>query len=185
MTRIIAFTGLAGSGKSTAADYLVKRHGFVRTRFANSLKNMLRALGLSQAEIDGDLKEQPSALLMRKTPRWAMQTLGTEWGRYWIDADIWVALWQRTACDVLDHGGRVVVDDCRFDNEARMIQSMSGSMICKIERPGAGTTSSHVSENSNLPFDAMIRNMICNDGELTALYQKLDWCFDLNRAVAV
>jgi hypothetical protein len=176
---IIGFTGLAGSGKSTAADYLVKQHGFVRTRFADSLKGMLRAMGLSPAEIDGDLKEKPSALLMGKTPRWAMQTLGTEWGRKCIHHDIWVALWQRTALDIIDHGGRVVVDDCRFDNEARIIHSMGGR-LCKIVRHGAGTKSVHVSEQADLAYDALVHN----DGPLQELYGKIDFCFDLNRAVA-
>lgn len=165
---IIGFTGLAGSGKSTAADYLVKRHGFVRTRFADTLKAMMRVVGLGDAEIEGHLKESPCALLMGKTPRWAMQSLGTEWGRNCIDKDIWVALWQRTACDILDHGGKVVVDDCRFDNEFKMLESM-GAKVCRIVRAGAGTTSTHVSEQGIFPVAYEIQN----EGSLPELYDRI------------
>jgi hypothetical protein len=59
----VALTGLAGSGKSTAALHLVNRHGFERVRFAGPLKAMVRALGLTDREIDGDLKEVPCGLL--------------------------------------------------------------------------------------------------------------------------
>jgi hypothetical protein len=39
MSRLIAFTGPAGSGKSTAASALVEE-GWVRVKFADQLKNM-------------------------------------------------------------------------------------------------------------------------------------------------
>ena len=42
---------------------------------------MLYQLGLGEAHIEGALKEVPCELLGGKTPRYAMQTLGTEWGR--------------------------------------------------------------------------------------------------------
>jgi hypothetical protein len=166
---IVGFTGLAASGKSTSADYLVRCHGFVRVKFADPLKSMLRHIGLSDAEIEGNLKEQPSALLMGKTPRWAMQALGHEWGRVCIHSDFWVGLWQRTACDVIDHGGSVVVDDCRYENELKMLESMS-ARICRITRPGAGTASSHVSEKGNLSAAFEIDN----SSSLPILYRHLD-----------
>lgn len=166
---IIGFTGLAGSGKSTAADYLVKRHGFVRTRFADTLKGMMRVLGLGDAEIEGHLKEVPCPILMGKTPRWAMQSLGTEWGRNCIDRDIWIALWQRTTCDILDHGGNVVVDDCRFDNEFRMLEKMDAK-VCRIIRAGAGTASTHVSEQGVFPVAYEIQN----NGSIAALHDHVD-----------
>jgi putative protein kinase ArgK-like GTPase of G3E family len=78
--QIIGLTGLMGSGKSLAAQEL-ERIGFTRTRFAGSLKDMMRVLGLTEEEIEGNLKETACALLGGKTPRYAMQTIGTEWGR--------------------------------------------------------------------------------------------------------
>ena len=142
--KIIAFTGVAGSGKSTAAQYLVERHGFERVRFAGRLKDMMRALGLSEREIEGDLKEKPCALLAGKTPRYAMQTIGTEWGRDIIDHDLWVRVWADRVAK-LPAGKPVVVDDCRFPNEAATVRALGGNIV-RIMRPGAGTSSAHLSE---------------------------------------
>ena len=96
---IIGLTGLAGSGETTVARHLMGMHGFVRHRMAEPLKSMLKALGLTEQQIDGDLKEVPCELLGGKTPRHAMQTLGTEWGRDLISQNLWVKAW----CDSLPH----------------------------------------------------------------------------------
>ncbi|MGJ5032368.1 deoxynucleotide monophosphate kinase [Bradyrhizobium sp. HKCCYLS2038] len=172
---IIAFTGLAGAGKSTAAAHLVKSHGFERVRFAGPLKAMMAALGCSTTEIDGDRKELPCELLGGKTPRWAMQTLGTEWGRQLIDSDLWIRAW-RTAVDASPVS--VVVDDCRFPNEAEAIRA-AGGVLVRIERPGAGTASKHESEQHELPAITTISNA----GSERELFEKLDrflldfsWC---------
>lgn len=141
---IIAFTGLAGAGKSTAAQHLVANRGFVRIRFAGPLKAMMAVLGLNAAEIDGNLKETPCALLGGKTPRYAMQTIGTEWGRDLIASDLWIRVWQHALSQV-PAGVPVVVDDCRFPNEAAAILDASGILV-NVQRPGAGTPSVHSSE---------------------------------------
>lgn len=59
MTKILVLTGEAGAGKSTIARELERLEGFARIRFAGPLKDMVRALGLTEREIEGDLKEQP------------------------------------------------------------------------------------------------------------------------------
>lgn len=165
---IIAFTGLAGAGKSTAASHLVNHSVYTRVRFAGPLKAMMAALGLTAAEIDGDRKEEPCALLGGKTPRWAMQTIGTEWGRKLIDESLWVRAW-RADVDRLPEGWPVVVDDCRFPNEAAAIQAAGGHIV-RIERPGAGTASKHESELHQLP--AMLT--IQNDKSEADLFRQID-----------
>lgn len=150
---IIAFTGLAGAGKSTAAAHLVAR-GFTRVRFAGPLKAMMAALGLTAAEIDGDRKESPCTLLGGKTPRWAMQSLGTEWGRDLISQDLWIRAWQAA----LPATGNVVVDDCRFPNEAAAVAAAGGVIVC-IERPHAGVSGyQHSSETHALPAAVTLQN---------------------------
>lgn len=62
-SEVIAFCGLAGSGKTSAAKRLIERHGFTRARFADGIKGMCRALGLDEAEIEGDRKEVPCSKL--------------------------------------------------------------------------------------------------------------------------
>lgn len=155
---IIAFTGLAGAGKSTAALHLVKSRGFERVRFAGPLKAMMAALGLNPIEIDGSAKELPCDLLGGKTPRWAMQTIGTEWGRNLIDSNLWIRAW-RAAVDRLPAGAPVVVDDCRFPNEAAAIVA-AGGVLVRIERPGAGTASVHESEQHALGTARVLQNTL-------------------------
>lgn len=153
---LIAFTGLAGAGKTTAAMHLVKHRGFHRVRFAGPLKAMMAALGLDQTEIDGDRKELPCDLLCGKTPRQAMQWLGTEFGRNLIGPDLWIRAWQ-AAVAAQPAGVPVVVDDCRFPNEADAIRVLGGTLV-RIERPGAGTASVHESEQHVLPYDRILQN---------------------------
>jgi energy-coupling factor transporter ATP-binding protein EcfA2 len=137
---IVAFIGPAGCGKSTAAAALIEQ-GYVRHRFAGPLKAMLRALGLTEAEVDGERKEKPCALLGGKTPREAMQSLGTDWGRKMITGDLWLRAW----LDTLPTHGRIVVDDCRFPNEAAAIKSLGG-VIVRVHRPGHSYSEEHASE---------------------------------------
>lgn len=150
---IIGLTGLAGSGKTTVARHLMGMHGFVRHRMAEPLKSMLKTLGLTEQQIDGDLKEVPCELLGGKTPRHAMQTLGTEWGRDLISQNLWVKAWS----DSLPHGRNVVVDDVRFLNEVETIMSIGGYII-HVDR-GLKPTGSHLSERIELPFNFTARNM--------------------------
>ena len=154
--KVVAFTGLAGSGKSTAADYLVTQ-GYRRVKFAGPLKSMMRALGLSEAHIEGDLKELPTPLLAGRTPRYAMQTIGTDWGRDLIGPTLWTGLWHATVSDVLDHGGRVVCDDCRFANEAEAVRNIGGRVI-RLQGRG-GIAGGHASEKQEFEVDWMIANV--------------------------
>lgn len=168
---VIAFTGLAGSGKSTAAMHLVERHGFVRVRFAGPLKAMMAALGLSEFEIEGDRKEVPCDLLCGRTPRYAMQTIGTEWGREIIGNDLWTRAW-RAAVDKLPAGVPVVVDDCRFPNEAAAVLDFRLGTLASIVRPGAGAgAAGHSSEGQPLPLPHF---KIDNSQSVEVLHDQVD-----------
>ena len=137
---VIAFAGKAGAGKSTCADHLINQHGFERIKFASALKEMLRtflryrgaAPELIERMVEGDLKERPSPLLNDQTPRRALQTLGTEWGRQLIHENLWVD----TERDHLPKWGRFVCDDCRFPNEAAMIRGVGGKLIQVVRSEG-------------------------------------------------
>jgi hypothetical protein len=147
---VIGLCGLAGSGKSTAARYLVEHHGFVRRPFAALLKRMLRTLlhgrgvpsDVTERMVDGDLKDTLTPYLGGASPRRAMETLGTEWGRA-LSSDLWIETWAASLAGL----DRVVSDDLRFENEAAAIQTLSGYVL-RIERAGVGSTSGalHTSE---------------------------------------
>ncbi|RUM99053.1 deoxynucleotide monophosphate kinase [Pseudaminobacter arsenicus] len=168
LPRVVAFTGVAGSGKSTAADYLTSK-GYTRIKFAGPLKAMCRAVGLSDEHIEGDLKERPLDWLQGKSPRQFMQRLGTEFGRDCIGPHFWVGLWERAALEVLDEGGRVVCDDCRFANEADAVRKLGGVVVRLAGR--GGLAGGHASESVDWEADAMIGN---HHG-IDRLRENLDW----------
>jgi hypothetical protein len=173
---IIAFTGLAGSGKSTAAAHLVKHRGFTRLRFAGPLKAMMAALGLTPAQVDGNEKEVPCELLGGKTPRYAMQTIGTEWGRDLIDSNLWINAFNAALAKVAA-GVPVVIDDCRFPNEADAVRA-AGGILVRIERPGAGTASVHSSEAHALPAARTLHNTLSEQNlreQVDKLLADLSW----------
>lgn len=164
LPRVVALTGPAGSGKSTAADYLIRQHGYERVKFAGPLKAMATAVGLSHEQIEGHLKETPSTLLCGKTPRNFMQLLGTQFGRHLINEGFWVNLFEHAAGDILDSGRRVVVDDCRFPNEAEAVRDLGGVIIKLVGR--GGIAGDHASEAGCGSWDATVEN----DGCVTDLY---------------
>ncbi|UIS25235.1 putative deoxynucleotide monophosphate kinase [Erythrobacter phage vB_EliS-L02] len=132
LPRIIGLIGRKGAGKDTAADMLMVR-GYENIKFAGALKDMLRALlsyqgvdhGTIERMVEGDLKEEPSEYLSGQTPRWAMQTLGTEWGRNLIANGLWVDVTIRRAMA----GDQVVITDCRFPNEKEAIEKVGGVVL--------------------------------------------------------
>lgn len=170
MRVVVGLTGLIGSGKSSAAEYLEWRHHFHRVRFAAGLKDMLRALGLNEFEIEGSQKERPCEMLGGRTPRHAMQTLG-DWGRDIITSRLWVNAWI-AAVNKLPAGVPVVAEDCRFPNEVDAIRSYGNtSAIIRIVRSGASSTAAgHISELQTFPADITIRN----DGSPEELHAALD-----------
>jgi hypothetical protein len=127
--RLLGLAGKAGCGKSTVAQELVDRQLAQRVRFAGPLKDGLVAMGLSREQVDGDLKETPTPLLCGRTPRYAMQRLGSDFGRDMIGDDFWVRLAMRRVDELLASGVNVVIDDVRFDNEARAILERDGQII--------------------------------------------------------
>lgn len=152
LPKIIALTGHIGAGKTTVARIL-KTQGYTRVRFAGPLKSMLHAIGLLEAETDGHKKEQPCEILCGKTPRQAMQTLGTEWGRDHIGPNFWINLWKR---DARRHDF-VVVDDVRFQNEIDAVHDLGG-VVWRVIRAEVLNHHSHASEQATLPFDHAITN---------------------------
>ena len=177
MSLVVALTGSAGVGKSTVAEYLVGRYGFQRIRFSDPLKHMLAALLSRQGCtpeyvrrcLEGDLKSRAVPELGGRTPRHALQTLGTEWGRTLIDADFWLSCWRRTVEPALRRGP-VVADDCRFTNELDAVKAMGG-LVWRVAREGC-RPASDIAETEHLGFEVDCN--LVNNGAVTALLLKVD-----------
>ncbi|TCP43919.1 deoxynucleotide monophosphate kinase [Rhodovulum marinum] len=162
--------GLAGpqySGKSTAAKALAGV-GFERLRFAAPLKAAFRGLLAElcvapdriERMIEGDLKEVPAPELSHRTPRHAMRTLGTEWGRDLMAPDFWVSPMIARASDLLARGVPVAFEDVRFPNEAAAVRALGG-IVVMIEGRGGSAAAAHASESFAFEADAVIDNSGC------------------------
>lgn len=170
---IIGITGLAGSGKDTLAEGFMA-YGYMRWRFADPLKAMLRAMlafsgepaSKIEAMVNDRLKETPSPLLCGQTPRHAMQTLGTEW-RNMIGSDLWNNI-MRERLRKRAPGSSIVIPDMRFPREVALLREFGGHLI-RVTRAGV-PQGSHASEIyiSELPVDLEI----ANDGSKAGLQAK-------------
>jgi hypothetical protein len=165
---IIGLSGYIGSGKSTIAEALADYYGCEGRAvkimsFATPIRLMLGALfeyaGGDAADLRSqDIKMAPHPILLGQTPRHAMQTLGTEWGRDCMNSDLWSAI-GIMAAKSSSGGWRdvVIFDDVRFPNEGFAIRGAEGQ-IFKLSRPGVERTSHHASEDLNVGYCTNIKN---------------------------
>lgn len=157
---IIGIVGQAGVGKTTVADLLANA-GYKRVKMAAPLKAMLRALGLTDRELEGDLKHEPCRLLGGKTPRHAMQTLGTEWGRELIDPDLWLTAWSEEAVRVLaGTAAGAVCDDMRFANEADMIRRLGGTVVKVVGPRRSGMADAAYGHQSETQIESITPDVV-------------------------
>lgn len=183
---IIAFAGLAGTGKDTAAAHLVRCYGFVQAAFADPIRSMALIL-MEEAGIDDAwlteraLKESPMPGL-GVSARALLQTLGTEVGRH-LSPDLWTRhMGLRLGLEACSYEGelwprqpvhdRIVLSDCRFENEAQWVKRYGGHVI-RLHRHQAGEVRNHASEAQvlSLPADIDIHN---HGATLTGLHALLD-----------
>ena len=140
---IIGFVGFIGSGKDTAADYLVNFHGFRRDSFANTLKDAVaNVFGWDRVLLEGRTREArewreqvdpwwAERLNMPKlTPRWILQHWGTEVCRHGFHDDIWIASLENKMRKTNDN---IVISDVRFPNEIKAIHNAAG-IVVRVQR---------------------------------------------------
>jgi hypothetical protein len=159
--RIIGFAGLAGSGKDTAASFIP---GGWAMGFADPLYEMVAVLTrLTPEQLrNRDTKEERIDGL-GVSPRFLLQTLGTEWGRDTVDPDLWVKITARRLDALASRGiETVVLTDVRFANEATLIRDRGGE-VWRIDRPGTARMSGGHRSEDGLPA-SMVDRVILNDG---------------------
>ncbi len=129
--QIVAFCGKKRSGKDTAAD-AVASLGYKPIAFADPIKDTCQTVFQWDDEhVRGEKKEKVDSF-WGFSPRWAMQTIGTELFRDGIGEDVWVkSLLARV--DGSDHD-RFAVTDVRFPNEVEHLQK-AGADLVYIRRP--------------------------------------------------
>lgn len=176
---LVAITGAKGSGKDTFAEALVRRNFHV-CKMADTLKDMLRTLYRAadvdektiERKIEGDLKEEPCEVLGGATPRWAMQSLGTEWAKM-VDPThtLWSRIWEKRVAPRLLDGTPIVCTDVRFHHEAEAVRRLGGYLI-RIERAGQSTDDSHVSETEMKSLQ--VDETVYNHASVSALHRKAE-----------
>lgn len=136
---IIGICGFIGSGKDTAADFLVNFHGFRRDSFAGTLKDAVAAVFDWDRELlEGRTKEARAwreqvdpwwaqrLNMPNLTPRLVLQLWGTEVCRRSFHDDIWIASVENKLRNSKDS---IVISDCRFPNEIKSIKAAGGKVI--------------------------------------------------------
>ena len=137
--QIIGVCGFIGSGKDTAADYLVNFHEFRRDSFAATLKDAVAAVfGWDRELLEGRTKqarewrEQVDEWWAKRlkmpglTPRLVLQLWGTEVCRKSFHDDIWIASLEARLNNSKDN---IVISDCRFPNEIKAIKKQGGKVV--------------------------------------------------------
>lgn len=186
MTKIVALSGYARSGKDTAAQALLDA-GWKRLSFADKMREAALALDPIVEVIDTDYTlEEPEPLLpplpvrlsthvsnlgwtrAKQVPevRRFLQRLGTEMGRNLFGENFWVDIALKDAPK-----GNLVVTDLRYPNEADAIRQQGG-MVIRVERSGVGPVNDHPTEHSlddyrfdytllnNWDIDSLQRNLL-------------------------
>lgn len=168
---LIGITGRLHAGKDEAAKAFIAE-GYTRHSFADPLKAVTAFLADEPVTLyhDQQAKEEHSDLL-GMTRRKALQLLGTEGIRNTLGADFWA----RRLMWVWTKSGRpkMVVADCRFDNEAEILRANGGKVI-RIIRPDNDADSvgvpGHASERG--VSDHLIDFTIVNDGTISDLHSR-------------
>ncbi len=145
--QIIGICGAIGSGKDTAADYLVENNKFTRISFASVLKDacanifgwnrdMLEGKTAEDRHLRENVDEWWSSRLGIKnfSPRSALQYVGTDLFRNSLHKNIWVYALEKN----IQKYDRVVISDVRFPNEIEMLKRLNGNIwwIHRGEKPG-------------------------------------------------
>lgn len=174
---ILGLNGLKGSGKDTVAAYLIKEYQFERRAFADPLKKSVAALlDIPYHKID-QYKNDPGIWIeltdggserildVPITFRTFLQRYGTESHRGVFGEDFWLD--HTLPKDGFYSGRKIVITDCRFDNEAHRIHKCGGNII-EIRRPALNKSDTHESEQPLSP--KLVDAILNNDKDLDYLY---------------
>lgn len=145
--------GFKGSGKDTLARQFIDV-GYEKYAFADTLKDVLSSIfGWERSLLEGDTiesrtwREEPdewweeklkwnenktiSSLYPRFTPRVAMQMIGTDFFRKYFNDNIWILSLENK----IKNKNKIIVSDCRFPNEIKMIKDNDGIIIRVVRGP--------------------------------------------------
>lgn len=133
--RIIAFSGKAQSGKTTAAKFLAEAIGSTAKIFPFAEELKLMALAQFPELTEDHVYRQKNAIVDFGKNKIQVRQLLIDLGKFYrgIDADFWVKkMWTKAEAH-LDGGGIVIVDDMRYLNEMAFLEN-KGAISIRIDR---------------------------------------------------
>jgi dephospho-CoA kinase len=116
----IGVIGKLGSGKTSAANFLIDNYGYTRLSLADPIKEIMKEY------LDIKDKRDPR---YRKTA----QMIGTDWFRS-VDPLVWVKYLLKRAFRAKDR--KIICDDVRFENEANSLLNNNWLLLyldCPLE----------------------------------------------------
>jgi GTPase SAR1 family protein len=171
---IIGFSGLAGAGKTTAANYFVKR-GFKKDAYARVMKQAVSHLfSIPMEKLLGNAEQKNQVdLFWGLSYRQILQRFGTEACRHTFGDDFWEKVMWSNHRD-MDYD--LVIDDVRFPNEAEAILKRGGIVI-DIIRPGI----EQMNHASEIPLpESLFTHRVINDGTIKSLHHTLKCLMEIN-----
>ena len=160
----------------------MKKYGYTKIAFADTLKEVCKLVfGFTDEQVHGDEVKEKVDEYWRHSPREILQCVGTELFREklpevccHIKDDIWIRSVERKMLRLKkeEQKDKFVITDCRFQNEAQFVRSMSGE-VCQLWKVVRGNnTDSHKSELYVNEIECDV--LIDNNGEISELYQRCD-----------
>lgn len=173
---VIGITGIAGSGKDTAANILVANHGFTRIALADPIKDLFDRLSGPTRQLHKELEAAG------RSQRWAWQVIGTECresigsAAHWIDHALIGMDYLRSVHPAARQ--RFVVPDASYEHEtigfSQWARSYGGTyQTWRIDNPRVQpiAESAHSSEEGRRSLRADIT--VVNDGTIANLADRI------------
>ena len=196
---IIGLVGFIGSGKNSAAEYLIAAYNFKQESFASSLKDTLSCIfgwnrnkleGIS--ELDREWRNQIDPWWAQQlnmpdlTPRKMLQQIGTDLFRDHFHNDIWIASLENK---LQKYSENIVVTDCRFPNEIEAIRKLGG-IIVRVKRgiePEWFNDALYLNQNPNTKYqdflqDRLDRNNI-HSSEIAWIGTEFDYILENDKSL--
>ena len=199
MKKIIGLVGLIGSGKNSAAEYLIAAYDFKQESFASSLKDVLTCIfGWNRNKLEGITTEDriwrdqvdpwwaQQLNIPNLTPRKMLQQVGTDLFRNHFHNNIWIASLENK---LQKYSENIVITDCRFPNEIEAIRKLGG-IIVRVKRgiePEWFNDALYLNQNPNTKYqdflqDRLDRNNI-HSSEIAWIGTEFDYILENDKSL--